>query len=84
MRFFRGEWFLNAEEGVPYLSDLLGDRLDIGLVESVIRNQILAVEDVTGVSNVTVTESHRVFRFGATVSTLFGSMELEDDVPGLN
>ena len=80
LRFWRGEWFLDATEGVPYLTDLLGDRLDTGLVQSVVRDQVLAVPDVTGVSNLTVTEGDRSFIVGMDVQTTFGSTRLEGGI----
>ena len=74
--FFRGEWFLNASEGVPYLTDLLGERLDTDLVASVIRNQLLEVRGVTGASDMEVEEDGRRFLVRANVSTIYGEMEI--------
>ncbi len=76
LRYWRGEWFLNSAEGLPYLTDLLGSRLDEGLVHTVIREQVLDVADVTGVSNIEITESNRVFTISLDVATIFGSVNL--------
>ena len=80
LRFWRGEWFLDATEGVPYLTDLLGDRLDTGLVESVVRDQILSIEDVESISNLEVVQDERSFRVGVDIQTVFGSISMETDI----
>ena len=80
LRFWRGEWFLDATEGVPYLTDLLGDRLDTGLVESVVRDQILSIEDVESISNLEVVQDERSFRVGVDIQTVFGSTSMETDI----
>lgn len=84
LRFFRGEWFLDTTEGVPYLTDLLGDRLDTSLVESVLYSQILEVDGVVSVSNISVVEVRRTYRFTADVQTIYGDMRMESAVPSLS
>ena len=59
LRFFKDEWFLNSEHGVPYFRDIveteasdiyiLGSKsLDLNILESIFREQILDVEGVKG------------------------------------
>jgi len=59
LRFFKDEWFLNSEHGLPYFQDLinpeasdpyiLGSKnLDLNILESIFREQILDVEGVKG------------------------------------
>ena len=59
LRFFKDEWFLNSEHGVPYFQDIvspegsdpyiLGSKsLDLNILESIFREQILDVEGVKG------------------------------------
>ena len=47
LRFFKDEWYLNSEHGLPYFQDILGTKsVDINAVESLFRDQILDVEGV--------------------------------------
>lgn len=61
LRFFKGEWFLNLDHGMPYFDDVLdgnggsGDNailgsknLDNNIIESIFRREILDVEGVKG------------------------------------
>lgn len=61
LRFFKGEWYLNTEHGVPYFDDaldnnggseengILGSKsLDNNIIESIFRKAILSVEGVKG------------------------------------
>jgi len=52
LRLFRGESFLDAEAGVPYLTDLIGERLPSALAGSIIADQIREVPGVLAVDNV--------------------------------
>jgi hypothetical protein len=47
LRAFEGEWFLNTDYGVPYFFDILGTKsLDLNIVESLLRIEILGVEGI--------------------------------------
>jgi hypothetical protein len=47
LRFFKDEWYLNSDHGLPYFEDILGTKnVDINGVESLFREQILDVEGV--------------------------------------
>lgn len=72
LRFFKDEWFLNSEHGIPYFKDIietepldtyiLGNKsLDLNILESIFREQILGVEGVKGLteSNVDYVKSER-------------------------
>jgi len=52
LRLYRGESFIDAEAGVPYLTDLLGERLPSALAGSIIADQIRGVRGVVAVANV--------------------------------
>lgn len=61
-----GEWFLDADAGVPPLA-----------AESVITSAILSVDDVTGVRNATFqVDSNRSAFYSAHVDTVYGTIEL--------
>ena len=47
LKLFKGEWFLNSEHGLPYFEDILGSKnLDINIIESILREQILDVKGI--------------------------------------
>lgn len=48
LRHFRGEWFRRVDYGVPYYEDgsILGAKPNLAIINSIIKNQILAVPGV--------------------------------------
>jgi hypothetical protein len=40
MRFFKGEWFLDQREGVPYFEEILGQKPRLNIVSSIYRDII--------------------------------------------
>lgn len=55
LKWFEGEWRWNTEEGMPYFSELMVKNPDTDYFESVIREKIFEVDEVTDVREVTVT-----------------------------
>lgn len=52
--WFEGEWKWDVEEGMPYRSDLLIKNPDTDYFESVVREKIFEVDEVTEVKEVAV------------------------------
>jgi len=51
LRFFKDEWYLNSEHGLPYFQDILGTKnIDLNVVESLFRDQLLNIEGVREVT----------------------------------
>ena len=46
---FLGEWFYNANVGVPYFEEVLTKRFDKSIVDSLLRSVILETEDVVNI-----------------------------------
>lgn len=47
LKFFKDEWYLNSDHGIPYFQDILGTKnLDLNILDSIIREQVLAVEGI--------------------------------------
>lgn len=46
LRFFRGEWYLAVDEGVPYFQEILRKGADIMTVESILKTAIVQTEGV--------------------------------------
>lgn len=51
LSLFRDEWFLDSEFGTPYFADVLGKQMTINAGLATIKQQILAVEGVSGLSS---------------------------------
>lgn len=48
--FFKGEWFLDTEAGVPYHQDIFGKQRDLVLVRAILITTILDVPGVIGLN----------------------------------
>lgn len=78
LAFWRGEWFLDARQGVPYLTEIFTRPASADLAESVITAEIRSVEGVTDVTEVEVsidTDTRRL-SYAARVSTAYGTAEV--------
>jgi len=69
-RFFKGSWFLNTEEGVPYFAVFLGKGRSFALIESMLTRVAETHPDIVGVNFISVTvpnvkERRAVVRFSA-------------------
>ncbi|GFO80971.1 MAG: hypothetical protein A49_05980 [Methyloceanibacter sp.] len=53
LKTFEGEWFLDTAAGVPWLSEILGQRYDPALAEAVVKAEVLdtdAIKEITSFS----------------------------------
>lgn len=55
LQTFFGEWFLDTSIGVPWLTQILGQRYDPALAEAVVKAAILGTDGVTGITSFSVT-----------------------------
>lgn len=78
LQYFKGEWFLNQNTGVPYFQDILVKPADAGLVASIFNSVILLEQEVTGLGTVEsdLDPVTRVFTYRAQVQTVFGQTEI--------
>ena len=76
--FRLGEWYLDTSLGLPD-EELIGQLVTRAPVEAVITRFSLEVEDVTGVSDVTVDfdPNTRITKYFQRVSTIFGDFDME-------
>lgn len=52
LRTFRGEWFLNIENGIPYVQEVLANKtIDYTVIEKIIKDSLLRIEGVEDVIN---------------------------------
>lgn len=74
-----GEWMLNTEEGIPYLTDFPTKPLTVSVIETAIKKTIL---DTVGVTTVTgfslnIDPNTRGIYVQATVGTLYSNLDIE-------
>lgn len=78
LRFWRGEWYLDLTDGVPYLQDVFTRPITADLSARIITEQIRSVRGVTGVRDV-VAELQTVDRrliYSAIVDTVYGTTQV--------
>lgn len=51
LSFFLNEWFLNLNEGIPYFEQIIGQKPDLALIDTLYRRAILATPGVGSISN---------------------------------
>lgn len=79
LKTFRGEWFLDLDEGVPYYQDLLGQKYNEVKARTAFRNEIQKAPYVTKVISLEVSfdRATRELRVSFKAQTIFGVTEEE-------
>lgn len=54
-RFFLGEWYLNTDLGIPYLTKMLEKGVDIAFIEAVFKSSIYEVPEIQELKTFSVT-----------------------------
>ena len=69
-------WFLDVDEGTPWLQDALGKRM---LVESVVKDRILGTDGVESIEDfeAILGPDTRRITITATINTIYGSTSVE-------
>jgi hypothetical protein len=74
----QGEWFLNSNDGVPWLPQIMEKPADLPLAESLIKKQILETDGVkeNGITAFDISLDHQTRRadITATVETNYGAV----------
>lgn len=73
LRLWRGEWFLDIEEGTPYVPAVLGKHTMLSY-DFAIRQRILDTEGVTSIDEYEslLDDDTRQLTISATISTIYG------------
>jgi hypothetical protein len=74
LKLFKGKYFMDNTQGVPYFESILTKPVDPGLAASVLNAEILKEEDVIGVGEVSVNldPNTRKFDYAAVVQNSLG------------
>lgn len=73
LAFFRGEWFLDQREGVPYLQSVFVKNPDLPLIEALFRRVARTTPGVTRVVSYAAALDTRTRRYTATMRVQVGS-----------
>ena len=81
LRFRRGDWFLNRNEGIPY-GELLQHPGNLRLLEQAITNALRTLQEVTSITNIQTnyTPNNRTFEYTAVVHSIYGDINLNETV----
>ena len=78
-RMFKGEWFLDADAGIPWFQEILEKGVDTTVVDAILRKAILDTEDVnrllTYESSIDV--ASRTISVAFSVDTVYGPVTYE-------
>ncbi len=68
---FQGEWFLDSEEGMPWISDVFGKNRSLQAINSLLQDQILEEPEVIQIVSFssTLDNSNRVLSISFTVQS---------------
>jgi hypothetical protein len=80
LRLFRGEWFLDANAGVPYYQDVLVKSPNLSEINSILKTEILKVEHVNKILEFTSTfdSVNRQLSVSFRADTTFGPVTIEE------
>ena len=83
LRFWRNEWFLGFNDGVPYLSEIFERPITVGLASTILASEAMKVTDVLDVYDIEaeIDPATRTLIWSATIRTEFGNTSLGVTVP---
>lgn len=55
LSFFKGEWYLNMEFGLPYYDDILKKAPNLDNIEAIIKEQILDLPEIESITSFSMT-----------------------------
>lgn len=63
LRTFETEWYLNQTTGVPYLTEILGKKVDSNTVDRILQQKILEVQGVSDITGwASSVDDNRVYK----------------------
>ena len=79
LQLFKGEWFLDADAGIPWYQEILEKCVPTTVVDSILRKQIVATEGVNRILKYasSIDAATRIVSVAFTVDTVYGPVEFE-------
>lgn len=81
LNFFKGEWFLDATQGMPYFQNVLVKQPNSQAIRAIFRKAILTTPGVTSVSNLELDldNSLRKLSVSFEAETIEGPLSFDED-----
>lgn len=78
LQLWLGEWFLNTDEGTPYMQGVIG-KYNKETADTTIQDRILSTEGVTNFEDYesVIDPDTRLFSVSLTLNTIYGPTQLE-------
>lgn len=82
LQFFKGEWFLDPNKGVPYFQEILGHKPTNNSLVTIFKNVILEVPGVLDVVSLILTPGRASRTMGVSfrISTDVGELEASTEI----
>ena len=79
LQMFKGEWFLDADAGIPWLQEILKKGVDATVVDAILRKAILDTEDVNRLLTYesSIDAAARTISVAFSVDTVYGPVTYE-------
>lgn len=73
LKLFKGEWFLDSSEGVPYFQNILGQNISLSLATQILTNEIKKEAEVVDVQNISFNfdSTARTYGYTATIVSIY-------------
>lgn len=86
LRLFRGEFFLNLDDGIPYFQEILVKPANLSRIETIIRDTISQTEGVESIDTFEIIfdSDTRKLTISFTATTIYGDIFSDEDIEGIN
>lgn len=75
LQLWRGEWYLNTQEGTPYMQEVLGKNTK-DLAIRALQTRILDTEGVTSIKDFQIVPNGRHMSFYIVINTIYGEVSI--------
>ena len=82
LRTLKGEWFLDRNLGIPYLSNIVGWHSNPARVTRIFDAELLRFPEILHIvqSSSTIDYNNRILKFTATVQSQYGTFDVNTEV----
>ena len=80
LQWFFGEWRFSPNFGIPYFEEILVKAPDVERIRRIVRDEVLSVDGVTDVRNITVTIAKQTRRAKVTFDLVVAEETFREEV----